>query len=365
MDSQQKNPLGLLGFDSLDFTTDSLMNSPMIHLFETLGMSKVSEEKKTNSVHFQQNRIHFTLSANEDPHSLSRQYFQKHGEGVYQMNFLVKDAQFALKVALERGAEMVEDLKRYSTPAGDFAYASIKGVGDVINQFVQRPMNIPAHEFQKIRHHFTQLDAPHSKHALSQPLLTIDHLTNNVPKGKMDYWVEFYQRIFGFEQTRYFDIKGLKTGLLSKVVQLVGTNIIIPINEPEVENGKSQIQEYLDVHKGPGVQHIALTTTNIIKTVMQLKEREMRFLSVPETYYEDIAKRNFSVSEDIHELAKNKILVDGDPKGYLLQIFTDTYVGPSFFEIIQRKNHLGFGEGNFQALFDSIERDQIQRGYLK
>jgi len=192
----------------------------------------------------------------------------------------------------------------------------------------------------------------------------IDHLTNNVPKGEMKKWVDFYTKVYGFKVTRYFDIKGEKTGLQSEVVQLPNGAVIIPINEPDAENGKSQIQEFLDRHNGAGVQHIALTCSNIIDTIGDLRERGINFLKIPPTYYEDIPKRDFKVTEDLQTLEKRQLLVDGDPEGYLLQIFTDTYVGPLFFEFIQRKGHNGFGEGNFQALFNAIERDQEERGYL-
>ena len=157
----------------------------------------------------------------------------------------------------------------------------------------------------------------------------------------------------------------MKTGLFSKVVQSHDNNIIIPINEPEVENGKSQIQEFLDRHKGPGVQHIALMTPNILSTIEDLKNRGVKFLDVPDTYYEDIAHRPFTVEENIDDLKRLRLLCDGDEKGYILQVLSDTYIGPLFFEYIQRKNHWGFGEGNFKALFDSIERDQVKRGYIK
>ena len=155
-----------------------------------------------------------------------------------------------------------------------------------------------------------------------------------------------------------------KKRLESKVVQSHDGNIIIPINEPDKDDGQGQIEEFLERHNGHRVQHIALMTPNIISTVSELRSRGIKFLDIPHTYYEDIPKRDFTITEDIPTLEENQILVDGDPDGYLLQIFTDTYVG-LFFEIIQRKNNMGFGEGNFQALFDAIERDQMQRGYLK
>jgi 4-hydroxyphenylpyruvate dioxygenase len=165
--------------------------------------------------------------------------------------------------------------------------------------------------------------------------------------------------------TRYFDIKGQKTGLESEVVQLANSAVIIPINEPAENNSKSQIQEFLDLHKGPGVQHIALMTADITKSVGDLQERGIKFLAIPSTYYQNISKRPFKVEESLDILENRQLLVDGDSEGYLLQNFTETYVGPLFFETIQRKKHWGFGEGNFQALFDAIELDQVKRGYLK
>jgi 4-hydroxyphenylpyruvate dioxygenase len=195
-----------------------------------------------------------------------------------------------------------------------------------------------------------------------QGLEVIDHLTNNVPKGEMQQWCDFYEKIFNFREVRYFDIKGKATGLYSKVMRSPCNKIIIPINEPTGQ--KSQIQEYLDEYKGSGIQHIALLTNDIIKTVRGLRASGIEFLDTPDTYYEMIPKRLNGVTEDIGELHNLKILVDGDDEGYLLQIFSKTVIGPIFYEIIQRKNHSGFGEGNFQALFDSIEEDQRRRGYL-
>ena len=181
----------------------------------------------------------------------------------------------------------------------------------------------------------------------------------------MEKWVKFYNDVYGFQEVRYFDIKGAKTGLLSKVVQSANKKIIIPINEPEIADGKSQIQEFLDLHNGAGVQHIAFMTPDCIESVLELQERGIKVLDITDTYYEDIPNRSFKVDENPEDLRKAKVLVDGDEEGYLLQLFSDTYIGPLFFEYIQRKNHWGFGEGNFQALFDAIERDQIERGYLK
>ena len=219
---------------------------------------------------------------------------------------------------------------------GEYITASIRGFGDVINEFVQRPKT-------NFRSNFKSITTPDNS-PLTTRVARIDHLTNNVPRGELERWVEFYERVYGFTVTRYFDIKGEKTGLESKVVQSHDGNIIIPINEPDKDNGKGQIEEFLERHNGPGVQHIALMTPDIVSTVSELRERRIKFLDIPSTYYEDIPSRDFKVTEDLKTLEENQILVDGDKEGYLLQIFSDTYVGPLFFEIIQRKNHMGFGE---------------------
>lgn len=350
----KQNPAGLKNIDHLEFTVESFQ-SPTIQLFRTMGFSQTAENH--HSKLFTQGQIRFLVKASQDDKELSRQYYKQHGEGVSKISFHVENVERALEVTLKNGAKLIHDLKVEETQEGVTKTAAIQGFGDVINEFVERPTSEFRPGFKNV-----------SQDSLSQPLKTrvsrIDHLTNNVPKGQMEHWVEFYKRTYGFVETRYFDIKGSKTGLNSKVVQLADNSIIIPINEPEKENGKSQIQEFLDVHKGPGVQHIALMTPDIISTVGDLRERSVQFLDVPSTYYEDIPKRPFKVMEDLSTLEKLKLLVDGDPEGYLLQIFSQTCIGPLFFEFIQRKNHWGFGNGNFQALFDAIERDQMKRGYL-
>lgn len=349
-----QNPAGLKSIDHLEFTVDNL-NSPTMKLFSTMGFVKTAETQ--DSKLFTQGQVRFLVKADQNETSLSRQYFKAHGEGVSKISFQVESVEKALDITLKNGAKLIHDLRVEETSFGVTKTAAIQGFGDVVNEFVERP----ASEF---RPGFKTLD----QDSLAQPLKTrvsrIDHLTNNVPKGQMDHWVDFYKRTYGFVETRYFDIKGTKTGLNSKVVQLLDNSIIIPINEPEREGGKSQIQEFLDVHKGPGVQHIALMTPDIISTVAELRERNIQFLNVPSTYYEAIPNRPFKVTEDLQVLEKLNLLADGDKDGYLLQIFSDTYIGPLFFEYIQRKNHWGFGNGNFQALFDAIERDQMKRGYL-
>lgn len=353
----EKNPLGIIAVDHLEFTCDSL-NTPTKDLFFKFGFVRTYENKDLNAELFSQGQVRFLLVADKDSDSHSSQYLKAHGEGVSTMSFLVEDCEHAITEAAKRGAEVVSPLNKVSCEQGDYFTATIKGFGDVLNEFVQRPK-------PHFRPGYTKLENDPKGQALGSRVARIDHLTNNVPKGEMDKWVEFYKRVYGFSETRYFDIKGEKTGLNSKVVQLENNAVIIPINEPEIENGKSQIQEFLDLHKGPGVQHIALTCGNILSTVPELIDRGINFLDIPSTYYEMIPERGMKVEESLEDLEKAQLLVDGDADGYLIQNFTQTYVGPLFFEFIQRKNNDGFGEGNFQALFDSIERDQVKRGYLK
>lgn len=350
-----QNPTGLKNIDHLEFTVNS-MQSPTVNLFSTMGFVKSAENE--DSQLFTQGQVRFLVKASPDQNALSRKYFQAHGEGVSKISFQVESVEKALEITLKNGARLITDLKIQESAHGLTKTASIQGFGDVVNEFVERPVS-------EFRPGFKEVENDKNAHPLKTRVSRIDHLTNNVPKGQMDHWVEFYKRTYGFVETRYFDIKGTKTGLNSKVVQLTDNSIIIPINEPEIEGGKSQIQEFLDVHKGPGVQHIALMTPDIISTIGELRERKIKFLKVPGAYYKNLPNRPFKITEDINVLEKLNLLADGDPEGYLLQIFSETYIGPLFFEYIQRKNHWGFGNGNFQALFDAIERDQIERGYLK
>ncbi len=349
-----QNPAGLKSIDHLEFTVDSFQ-SPTVKLFSTMGFIRTAEN--SDSRLYTQGQVRFLVKASKDENELSRKYFINHGEGVSKISFRVESVEKALEVTLKNGAKLISDLKIHESSEGVSKTASIQGFGDVLNEFVERPDT-------EFRSGFMKLDSDVEARPLKMKVSRIDHLTNNVPKGQMDHWVDFYKRTYGFVETRYFDIKGSRTGLNSKVVQLIDNSIIIPINEPEIEHGKSQIQEFLDVHHGPGVQHIALMTPDIITTVGELRERKVKFLKVPDTYYEDIPKRPFHLTENIDSLKALNLLADGDQDGYLLQIFSETYIGPLFFEYIQRKNHWGFGNGNFQALFDAIERDQMKRGYL-
>lgn len=352
----EKNPLGILAFDHLEFTCDDINQTESNELFTKFGFEKTEQNPDTPAILFSQGQVRFLLTSPSEGHA--RDYFKAHGEGVSKLSFLVENAEHAINEAKKRGAKVVQELVTEESSEGVYRSAMIQGFGDVLNEFIERPRTA-------FRPGFSKLEKDESFQPLKQRVARIDHITNNVPKGEMKKWVKFYEDIYGFQVTRYFDIKGSKTGLQSEVVQLADGSIIIPINEPDSDNSKSQIQEFLDRHNGPGVQHIALTTGKIADTVGSLQERGVRFLDIPHTYYEAIPERGMPVEEDLGLLEERQLLVDGDKDGYLLQNFTDTYIGPLFFEIIQRKNHNGFGEGNFQALFDAIEKDQVQRGYLK
>ena len=340
-----KDSIAVHGIDFIEYS--SLQPEQLKKLFLNLGFKQTGTHKTKSISLFQQGYCRFIL--NEQKDSFANEFATLHGPSVCSLGFKVKDAKQAFERACSQGARAVEkDNLSHSFPA-------IYGVGNSIIYFID--------QYRKKESHFkndfdwSPLDPKDSN------FINIDHLTHNVPKGEMDVWCDFYKNIFGFIQTRYFDIKGKKTGLLSKVMQDKNGSIIIPINEP-AQGEKSQIQEFLDEYKGSGIQHIAFITKDIISSVKTLRNEGLKFLEVPDAYYENLKERTPLVTEDIEELKDLRILSDGDDKGYLLQIFTQNVIGPIFYEVIQRKNHQGFGEGNFQALFDAIEREQVKRGYL-
>jgi 4-hydroxyphenylpyruvate dioxygenase len=295
--------------------------------------------------------------------SFAHEYVQKHGDGVCSLAFTVPSSKIAFETALNRGAvaAVAPAEESYSTRSGKPALrvlSSIQSFGDVRATFVERSQ--AAFDVHEIFGRGFESTEVHS--GLDVGLAVVDHLTNNVEMGQMERWADFYKKVYGFVEARYFDIKAAKTGLHSKVLQSVDGAVKIPVNEATEK--ASQVQEFVDQHRGAGVQHIAFTTNDIVKTVEKLRSRGVEFLEIPDTYYEAVPNRLKQVTESLSVLQKNKILVDGDDKGYLLQIFTKNQIGPLFFEIIQRKGHNGFGEGNFQALFEAIEADQMRRGVL-
>jgi 4-hydroxyphenylpyruvate dioxygenase len=354
-------------FDHIEVATDNLKK--LEGLFETFGFQATQsrEDKFGMSYLMEQGHVRIVLSQGA-PGSFAHDYFKKHGEGVCRLGLAVNNVGETFEEALKRGATSLEGphTAKEEISGGDLSlsWASIAAFGDVRMTFVDRVVanekkDAPVRPFWPA---FKQMTAYKGQNPHDAGMKAVDHLTNNVEMGKMDTWVEYYKRIFGFVETRYFDIKASKTGLLSKVMQSPNGAVKIPINEAKEE--KSQIQEFINEHKGAGVQHIALITQDIVASVRALKARGIKFLDVPDTYYEAIPKRIPQLTENLNELRELKILVDGDEKGYLLQIFTENQIGPLFFELIQRKGHSGFGEGNFTALFEAIERDQERRGVL-
>ncbi|MBI4911974.1 MAG: 4-hydroxyphenylpyruvate dioxygenase [Acidobacteria bacterium] len=350
------NPLGLLRLDHVRYCGDL---EALEGLHRRLGFARQGSEQGAwgRSVHLRQNRMDVVVTDADGSRPAGR-YFQAHGPGVHALAFEVADVPFALNEAARRGAEVLQAEQRVESPEGAVIQGAIQGFGDVWNIFIHREGEAP----------FLPDFRPDPRPSLCRPgLLRVDHLTNNVGVGEMDRWVDFYQRVYGFGVVREFHIRGvLGTGLSSKVVQSENGRVIIPINEPS--DAKSQVQEFVERHRGPGVQHLAMSTAGIMETLPQLRAQGFRFLENPSTYYEMLPERirtgGYSVGEDLARLREMGILVDGDPTGYLLQIFTEDQVGPLFYEIIQRKGNRGFGEGNFKALYDSIELDQQRRGVL-
>ena len=341
-----ENPVGLNGMDFLEYVGPeaSLFSS----LFARLGFQKVAQHRSKKIALYRQGDIQFFI--NEEAQGFAPVFSQEHGPSICSTGFRVQDAEHAFRTAVARGARPYEQEEAKSFPA-----PAIYGIGDSLVYFVDEKVS------QKI---YADLFAHDLKAAsvLGSGFTLIDHMTNNVPVGEMQKWCDFYENIFNFKERRFFDIKGAKTGLISKVMRSPCGLITIPINEPTDE--KSQIQEYINEYQGSGIQHVALLTHDICPSMEKVQGERIPVLQIPKTYYEAIPQRLKNVTEDISELERLQVLVDGDQEGYLLQLFTQNLIGPIFFEFIQRKNHFGFGEGNFQALFDAIERDQARRGVL-
>jgi 4-hydroxyphenylpyruvate dioxygenase len=268
------------------------------------------------------------------------------------MAFRVRDAARAFRRAVELGATPV------ASPVGpmELSIPAIEGIGGSLVYLVDRYGEHTIYDVDFV-------PVAQASSGLPAGLTLIDHLTHNVQRGRMDHWGGFYERLFNFREIRYFDIEGRKTGLLSRAMTSPCGKIRIPINESQ--DDKSQIEEYLREYRGEGIQHIALATDDIYATVDQLRRNGIEFQDTPDTYYDGVEARVEGHRESLAELAKRRILIDGSAKdGILLQIFTKNVIGPIFFEIIQRKGNEGFGEGNFRALFESIELDQERRGVI-
>src|SRR5690606_4191207 len=301
---------------------------------------------------FRQGTINFLL--NESPDSFASDFAGKHGPSAcgFAIRFRKAPAEVLAHV-LGNGGEKAD----FRADTGAIDTPAIKGIGDCMLSLVEDGSPGVYADYEPL----PGVD----QHPEGFGLTFIDHLTHNVFLGNMQKWSDYYERLFNFREIRYFDIKGAKTGLLSKAMTAPDGIVRIPLNESSDE--KSQINEYLREYKGEGIQHIALFTDDIYASVEKMREAGIEFLDTPDTYFEVIDQRVPNHGEDVPRLARNKILIDADAetkKRLLLQIFTTNAFGPIFFEIIQRKGNEGFGEGNFQALFESIERDQMKRGVL-
>jgi len=345
------NPLNLNGIGFVEFSSST--PEQLQKLFLEFGFSKIAKHVQKHIDLFKQNGIVFTL--NYEDGSFGHSFQTEHGPSISAMGWKVKDADQAFKAAVSRGAKPCDK--------GDYFYANktpvpaIYGIGNSLIYFIQPD---DKGDFTYARFGFENLQDPIV--VKDKGFMLIDHLTNNVYKGTMQEWASFYKEVFGFEEVRYFDIKGKKTGLTSYALRSPCGQFCIPINE--ADEAKSQINEYLNEYKGPGVQHLAFLTRDLLESIRKLEDTSINTLDIDPSYYQTVFDRVPNVKEDKEEIERLNVLVDGDEDGYLLQIFTKNVVGPIFIEMIQRENHLSFGEGNFQALFDSIERDQMKRGVL-
>jgi 4-hydroxyphenylpyruvate dioxygenase len=360
--------LPLNGTDHVEFYVGNAKQAA--HFYRTaFGMSLIayrgpeSGMRDRTSYAVQQGKIRFVLTSGLRPDDPVAAHVQRHGDGVHDIALSVDDAESAWKETTKRGARSVREPETTSDDHGEVQLASIALYGDTIHTFVsRRAYNGP------FLPGFVATPQPDS---LADPtgLKHIDHTVANVGWGEMNKWVDFYRDVLGFRQYQHFDDKEISTeysALMSKVMAGSNDRVKFPINEPAKGKKKSQIEEFLDFFQGPGVQHIAMATDDIIKTVGQLRSRGVDFLRVPGTYYDDLQTRIGRIDEPMDSLRELGILVDRDDEGYMLQIFTKPVEDrPTlFFEIIQRKGSRSFGKGNFKALFEAIEREQALRGNL-
>jgi len=335
------NPIGITGIEFVEFASPE--PERLDALFTAFGFSRLKRHQARDITYYQQNDIHFLL--NREATGFARDFAGAHGPSICSMGWRVEDAQAALAAAKERGARVYEGERPYT------GVPAIYGIGDSLIYFI---------EGAGYRDELIPLEAP--LHVEEKGFLAIDHLTNNVEKGTMARWADFYKEVFGFTEVRYFDIRGAKTGLTSYALRSPDGSFCIPINEGSEE--KSQIEEYLREYQGPGIQHLAFLSRDLLASLDALDGSQIETLDIEDAYYEEVFERVPNVREDRARIKAHKVLVDGDDEGYLLQIFTRNIIGPIFIEMIQRENHLAFGEGNFGALFRSIERDQERRGVI-
>jgi 4-hydroxyphenylpyruvate dioxygenase len=347
------NPMGTDGFEFVEFTGPDI--AYLEALFGRMGFAPVATHRSKRVTLWRQGDINFILNA--EPDSFAQAFQRVHGPSACAMAFRVADAAAAYRRAIALGAKPVEG----RVGPMELNIPAIEGIGGSLLYFVDRYG--AAGSIYDVDFRWTS--APNPK-PTGHGLTVIDHLTHNVHRGRMDVWWQFYERLFNFREIRYFDIEGKLTGLKSRALTSPCGQIRIPINESA--DDRSQIEEYLRAYGGEGIQHVALGTTDIFASVEAMRGAGLAFMDTPDTYYELLPKRMPDLpAAYVARLAQNRILTDGAPTpdgGRLLQIFTGTLIGPIFFELIKREGDQGFGEGNFRALFESIELDQIRRGVL-
>ena len=351
-----ENPMGLDGFEFVEFSAPE--KGLLEDIFRRTGFTHIANHRSKDVQLWRQGGIN--LLTNYEPGSPASYFAAEHGPCACGMGFRVKNAQKAFDYAKSRGAEPVDIASNYM----ELRLPAIRGIGGALLYLVDRykdDLSIYDIDFEYIE----GVD----RNPIGAGFKVIDHLTHNVYQGRMDYWAAYYEKLFNFREIRFFDIKGEYTGLTSRALTAPDGKIRIPLNQ-EGEGGRGQIEEYLIEYKGEGIQHIAFSCDDLPAAWDKLAELNTPFMtSPPKTYYEDLDTRLPGHGEDVTALQKRGILLDGstennDPR-LLLQIFSEKLIGPVFFEFIQRKKDEGFGEGNFKALFESIERDQINRGVLK
>ena len=357
------NPMGTAGFEFIEYAAPD--PAAMGALFERMGFTAIARHRRKNVLLYRQGGINVIVNA--EPDSFAQRFARQHGPSICAIAFRVQDAKAAYERALSLGAWGFAG----TAGPGELNIPAIKGIGDSLIYLVDRWRgkngaqdgdigNIGFYDvdFEPLPGAATVGLSPQG-HGLTY----IDHLTHNVHRGRMGEWAEFYERLFNFREIRYFDIEGQVTGVKSKAMTSPCGQIRIPINEEGNEKA-GQIQEYLDKYHGEGIQHIALGSTDLFSTVDALRAKGLKLLDTIDTYYELVDKRIPGHGESVAELKARKILIDGKAGELLLQIFSENQLGPIFFEFIQRKGDQGFGEGNFKALFESIELDQMRRGVL-
>jgi len=351
-----ENPMGLMGFEFVEFA--SPVNNVIEPAFEAMGFTRVAEHRSKDVSLYRQGDINFIV--NREPKSVAWYFAAEHGPSACGMAFRVRDSHKAYQRALELGAQPME------MRAGpmELNLPAIRGIGGAPLYLIDRYGE--GKSIYDIDFNFIEGVDPHP---VGHGLKLIDHLTHNVYRGRMAYWAGFYERIFNFREMRYFDIKGEYTGLTSKAMTAPDGKIRIPLNE-EASKTTGQIEEFLMKYNGEGIQHVALLTDDLMQTLDSMRSAGVPLMTAPpETYYEMLAERLPGHGEPVDELRARGILLDGTTddgkQRLLLQIFSQAMLGPLFFEFIQRKGDEGFGEGNFKALFESIEEDQIRRGVLK